>query len=350
MNTHLTPIIDGHNDVILRLFEKKSAHKAKDFLDGDGLGHLDLPRIRAGNMVGGFFAIFSPNSHQSLPDDEDQNPPYAGALSQKSAEQSALGMLDLRDAIVAEAEGEVALCHTAAEFRNAMAAGKLAWITHIEGAEAIKPDLSNLQGFYARGLRSLGLVWSRPNIFGAGVPFRFPSSPDTGRGLTPEGEALVNECNRLNILVDLSHLTERGFWDVAKISNAPLVASHSNVHAISAHSRNLLDEQLRAIGKSGGMVGLNFATGFLRPDGQWIRETEADVMIRHLEHMVALCGEDCVGLGSDFDGARIPSFIKDASGLPALVAAMVEAGFGAELIAKITHRNWLRVLEKTWGG
>jgi membrane dipeptidase len=350
MNINNFPIIDGHNDVILRLFEKKSAHKAQDFLDGDGLGHLDLPRIREGNMVGGFFAIFSPNSHEALPDDENQNPPYAGALSQRSAEKSALGMLDLQDEIMLRSNGDILQCLSAADVRGTVNSGRLAWITHIEGAEAIKPDLSNLQDFYARGLRSLGLVWSRPNIFGAGVPFRFPSSPDTGRGLTPEGEALVKECNRLNILVDLSHITERGFWDVARITNAPLVATHSNAHAISAHSRNLLDEQLRAIGESGGMVGLNFATGFLRPDGQWNRETESDVLIRHLEHMVALCGEDCVGLGSDFDGARIPTFIKDGSGLPALVAAMDEAGFGEELIAKITHRNWLRVLEKTWGG
>lgn len=347
---HNFPIIDGHNDVLLRLFEKESARKAKDFIEGDGLGQMDLPRIRAGGMAGGFFAIFSPNSHQALPDDDDQNPPYAGALSQKSAAHSATAMLDLRDAIVAEARGEVALCQTVTEFGDAMAAGKLAWITHIEGAEAIKPDLSNLQDYYDRGLRSLGPVWSRPNQFGAGVPFRFPSSPDTGRGLTPEGEGLVRECNRLRMLVDLSHITERGFWDVARISNAPLVATHSNAHAISAHSRNLTDEQLRVIGESGGMAGLNYATGFLRPDGQWNPETGADVLIRHLEHMITLCGEDCVGLGSDFDGARIPSFIKDASGLLALVAAMVEAGFGDDLIGKITHRNWLRVLEKTWGG
>jgi membrane dipeptidase len=344
------PIIDGHNDTLLRLFEKESAQKAMDFVEGDGLGHLDLPRIRAGGMAGAFFAIFSPNSHQALPDDDDQNPPYAGALSQKSAEHSARAMLDLRDEILFRSNGEVLLCMSAAGVRDTMNSGRLAWITHIEGAEAIKPDLSNLADYYARGLRSLGPVWSRPNVFGAGVPFRFPSSPDTGRGLTPEGEALVKECNRLRIMVDLSHITERGFWDVVRVTNAPLVATHSNVHAISAHSRNLTDEQLRAIGQTGGMVGLNYATGFLRPDGQWSPNTSAEVMIHHLEHMIALCGEDCVGLGSDFDGARIPSFIKDASGLPALVAAMVEAGFGEELIAKITHKNWLRVLEKTWGG
>ena len=345
----LIPIIDGHNDTLLRLWEKKSADPARDFVDGDGLGHIDLPRLKAGNMVGGFFAIFSPDSHEGLPDDDNLNPPYAGALSQRAAEVSALGMMDLRDAIFARAGGAVTACHTVAEMRAAMAAGSLAFITHIEGAEAIKPDLSNLQDFYDRGLRSIGPVWSRPNAFGVGVPFRFPSSPDTGRGLTAEGVDLVKACNRLRMMVDCSHITERGFWDVADATHAPLVATHSDAHAVAASSRNLTDAQLKAIGDSGGLVGLNYATGFLRPDGQWNRDTPAEVMIRHLSHMIEYAGEDCVGLGSDFDGARIPHFIKDVSGVPNLVAAMRGAGFGEPLIAKITHQNWLRVLEKTWG-
>ena len=353
MNTSNIPIIDGHNDVLLRLHDKTSADKAADFVDGDGKGHIDLPRLKTGGMVGGFFAIFAPESkddNHASDDDEDINPPYAGAVTQKSAENATRAMLDLRDEIAARANGGVALCNSAADVRAAMKAGQLALITHIEGAEAIRPDLSNLRNLYDRGLRSIGPVWSRPNLFGAGVPFRFPSSPDAGRGLTPEGEALVRECNALRILVDLSHITERGFWDVVRISNAPIVATHSNAHALCASSRNLTDEQLAVIGRSRGMVGLNFATGFLRADGRWSTDTGADIMIRHLEHMLALAGEDCVGLGSDFDGARIPAFIKDAAGLPALISAMREAGFGAELIEKIAWKNWLRVLEETWGG
>lgn len=344
------PIIDGHNDVLLRLHEKHSDQAAADFVRGDGEGHLDVPRMRAGNMAGGFFAIFSPGSHETIPDDdEDLNPPYAGALSQRAAARSANAMLDLRDAIIAFAPDAMKVCTSVRDMRDAMGAGAIACITHIEGAEAIKPDLSNLQDYYDRGLRSLGPVWSRPNAFGVGVPFRFPAPPDQGRGLTPEGEALVRECNRLRLLVDCSHITERGFWDIAKVSNAPLVATHSNAHALAASSRNLTDEQLRAIGATRGMVGLNFATGFLRADGRWSADTGLDVMIRHLDHMINLAGEDCVGLGSDFDGCRIPAAIKDATGLPNLVLAMREAGYGEALIAKITSGNWLRVLEETWG-
>lgn len=346
----MLPIIDGHNDVLLRLHEKKTVSPARDFIDGDGLGQMDLPRIRAGGMGGGFFAIFSPGSHETVPDDdEDLNPPYAGALSQRAADRSAKAMLDIRDAIFAGAKGAVTPCTTAAEMRAAMDARTLGFITHIEGAEAIKPDLSNLQDYYDRGLRSLGPVWSRPNVFATGVPFRFPGSPDQGSGLTVEGVALVKTCNAMGIMVDCSHITERGFWDIAKTSTAPIVATHSNAHAIASSSRNLTDEQLRAIGASRGMVGLNFATGFLRPDGRWNTDTGLDVMLRHLDHMITLAGEDCVGFGSDFDGARIPAAIGDAAGLPNLVIAMEAAGYGAALIGKITSGNWLRVLHETWG-
>ncbi len=344
-----SPIFDGHNDVLLRLWLKKSPQAAADFVDGDGLGHMDLPRIKAGNMVGGLFAIFSPSQADYHHDDNDLNPPYDAAVKQQAALASAVGMMDLRDEIVALAKGSVAPCNSVADIHRAMQRGALALITHIEGAEAIAADLSNLQSLYDRGLRSLGPVWSRPNEFGEGVPFRFPSSPDIGNGLTDAGKALVIACNRMRILIDLSHLNEQGFWDVARLTAAPLVATHSNAHAIAASSRNLTNEQLLAIRESGGMVGLNYATGFLRPDGRWDSLTSPDVLIKHLEHLLKFVGEDCVGLGSDYDGARIPSFIKDTAGGPNLVDAMRNAGFASPLIDKITHKNWLRVLERTWG-
>ena len=138
----------------------------------------------------------------------------------------------------------------------------------MEGAAAIDESLDALHLFHAMGLRSLGPVWSRPTVFGHGVPFAFPSSPETGPGLTEAGKLLVGECNRLRIMLDLSHLNEAGFLDVAKLSDAPLVATHSNAHAVTASSRNLTDWQLKAIGESGGMAGLNLATVFLRPDGR----------------------------------------------------------------------------------
>jgi membrane dipeptidase len=219
---------------------------------------------------------------------------------------------------------------------------------HIEGAEAIDAEFDALHVLHAAGLRSLGPVWSRPNAFGHGVPFKCPASPDTGPGLTDLGKELIRTCNRLRILIDLSHLNERGFWDVAAISDAPLVATHSNVHAISPHSRNLTDKQLAAIGASGGTVGVNFAVSFLRADGRHEGDTPVDLVVDHLAHLIDRVGEDGVGIGSDFDGAKMPANLASAAMLPNLVTAMRERQFGEALIEKVCFRNWLRVLGKTW--
>jgi membrane dipeptidase len=205
-----------------------------------------------------------------------------------------------------------------------------------------------LDVLHAAGLRSLGPVWSRPNLFGDGVPFRFPSSPDIGGGLTDLGRELVRRCNHLNILVDLSHLTEQGFWDVAKVTDAPLVASHSNAHAVCPHSRNLTDRQLAAIRESGGLAGVNLATGFLRADGRRDADTPLADVVRHVDHLVEHLGIDGVGIGSDFDGATVPAPIADAAGLPELIAALRQRGYDEPSLRKIAHENWLRVLERTW--
>jgi membrane dipeptidase len=241
------------------------------------------------------------------------------------------------------------ICRSAAEIGEAEAAGAIAAILHIEGAEAIGPGLGELEVLYAAGLRSLGPVWSRPNVFGFGIPFRFPGDPDEGPGLTAAGRELVRACNRLGIVFDLSHLNAAGFRDVARLSDKPLVATHSNAHAIAPASRNLTDAQLDAIAESRGVVGLNYAVGFLRDDGRRVADTGLTVLIRHLDHLLGRLGEDGVALGSDFDGALIPREIGDAAGLPALVGAMRQAGYGEALIEKICWRNWVGVLARTIG-
>ena len=142
-------------------------------------------------------------------------------------------MVSLLLRIERELKGRVRICRNVTDIQRALKDGMLAPVLHIEGAEAIDPNFEFLDVLYEAGLRSLGPVWSRPNAFGHGVPFRCPSSPDTGPGLTDLGKELIGACNRLGILIDLSHLNERGFWDVATISNAPLVATHSNAHALS---------------------------------------------------------------------------------------------------------------------
>jgi membrane dipeptidase len=343
-------VFDGHNDVLLRLWGKKAGDPVAAFLAGDGEGHLDLPRMIRGGFAGGLFAIFVPSPQDAdFHDDEELNPPAAHEVGQFAALAATVGMASLLFRIEEASEGRLAVCRSAADIRAALAEQKIAAVLHIEGAEAIDAELKSLDVLHKAGLRSLGIVWSRDNLFGHGVPFRFPASPDTGPGLTEAGKALVRRCNELKIMLDVSHLNEKGFWDVAKLSCAPLVATHSNSHALCASSRNLTDEQLKAIGASQGMVGLNFANGFLRADGRWGSENGLDTMLRHLDRMMTLAGEDHVGLGSDFDGARIPFPIGDATGLPRLTEAMAAHGYGEELTRKLCSENWVRVLERTWG-
>jgi membrane dipeptidase len=347
------PVFDGHNDVLLRLMRRRGGNPEYAFLEGENVGHLDWPRMRAGGLAGGFFAIFVPSEDDPGVDEMMAKPHYDVPLPEQlelsHAQRVTLHMASILVRIERASEGQVRICRTAAEIRRCIAQGSLAAVFHIEGAEAIDPDLHMLDVLYDAGLRSIGPVWSRSNIFGHGVPFRYPSDPDTGPGLTERGRELVKACNRLRVMIDLSHLNEKGFWDVAKLSDAPLVATHSNVHAICSHSRNLTDRQLAAIRESRGMVGVNFATAFIRPDGRRDANTSLDELIRHVDYLVERVGVDGVGFGSDFDGATIPAAIGDARGLPRLVEALRRHGYDEPTLRKICHENWVGVLERTWG-
>jgi membrane dipeptidase len=346
------PVFDGHNDVLLRLYNSTSADPVTDFLQGESSGHIDLKKARAGGFAGGLFALYSPSPRPATtadPANAALSRPLPPPLPMEDARTSVVGELAMLVKIERASQGAVAICRNVAEIRAAMGRGALATVLHIEGAEAIDGKLHFLDVLYAAGLRSLGPVWSRPNIFGHGVPFQFPSSPDIGDGLTTAGEELVRVCNDLKVLIDLSHITEKGFWDVARLSKAPLVATHSNVHALCPSPRNLTDKQLAAVRDTGGMVGLNFATGFLRPDGKMRGDTDIELMVQHLDYLLDKLGEDHVGLGSDFDGAMVPQKIGSAAGLPVLFDALRAKGYSDALMTKVASENWLRLLERTIG-
>jgi membrane dipeptidase len=338
------PVFDGHNDVVLRIDEGRS------FVEESSDGHLDLPRARRGGFAGGLFAVFVAGP---TPEDPPEEPtgPYSLPLPPPLDPAHARGRTDRLAGLLFELEGDGALriAKSAREAEACVQDGTIAAVLHFEGAEPIR-DLDELERDYERGLRSLGLVWSRPNKYAEGVPFRFPASPDTGPGLTSAGRELVRACNRLGILVDLSHLNLRGFFDVAELSEMPLVASHSNAHALCPSTRNLVDEQLDAVAASGGLVGVNFAVGFLREDGQLERDTPLETVVRHVDYLVERMGVEHVALGSDFDGAAPPNELADVAHLPALFAALRERGYDDEALTKIAHGNWLRVLRETWGG
>jgi membrane dipeptidase len=247
----------------------------------------------------------------------------------------------------ARSEGAIRIAINLAELEQSHQDGTFSMLLHLEGAEAIGPELTELDDLYSQGLRSLGPVWSRPNLFGHGVPFAFPSSPDTGPGLTPAGFDLIRGCNRLGVMIDLSHLNERGFWDVAKTTSAPLVATHTCAHALCPTARNLTDRQLDAIRDSDGIVGVNLSVNDLRPDANRNADVSLDAVVRQFSYLTERLGIDRVALGSDFDGATLPSAIGDASGLPRLIKALSAHGFDEASLHKIGHENWRRVLRLT---
>jgi membrane dipeptidase len=329
-------VFDGHNDTLTR-------DDADDFATGREGGHVDLPRARRGGLGGGIFAAFT-----GTPGDQPLDGEPAAPVGQELA--AGLVMRTLGRLLKLEREGHVALARGPGDLDAAREAGTFAAVAHIEGAEAVDPGLLALDVLHAAGLRSLGPVWSRPNAFAHGVPFAYPSSPDIGPGLTPAGTRLVRRCAELGIAVDLSHLNEAGFWDIAKLELAPLIASHSGAHAICPASRNLTDAQLDAIGAGGGLVGIVYAVAFVRPDGAEDPDTPLEAIAAHARHVADRIGVDHVALGSDFDGAEIPRALGDVTGLPRVLDALRDAGFGEDELERIAWGNWRRVLEAAWSG
>jgi membrane dipeptidase len=221
--------------------------------------------------------------------------------------------------------------------------GSFGAILHYEGAEAIDPEFVVLRLAYALGLRSLGLAWSRSNIFAEGV-----GDNDRGRGLTYLGTELVRRCNDLGVLVDVSHLNVAGFWDVVETTSKPIVASHSNARAVCDHERNLHDDQIKALAENGGLMGINFARQFIVEGAKTGEDVPLSAMVDHIDHIVNLAGIDHVALGSDYDGASMPAELYDAAQTPKLIEAMRERGYDEEAIRKFGRDNWVRVLSEVW--
>lgn len=346
----MIPVFDGHNDALTR------DDHARLVAGRDG-GHLDLPRMRTGGMRGGIFAIFSSygDAHalgEPIPRDDgvlefELAAPLGHELAAADAASAAGRLLALErsgDVVLGRSVGDLDRAHESAD-------GPPVAVLHLEGADAIDPHLSALELWYAAGLRSIGPVWSRPNAFAHGVPFIFPGSPDTGPGLTHAGRRLVARCAELGILIDLSHLNEAGFWDVARIDAGPLVASHAAAHALSPCTRNLTDGQLDAIAGSGGLVGVVFGCPFIRADFAEDEDTPISDIVRHARYIADRIGVAHVGFGSDFDGVTIPAPLGDVAGLPRLLEAMrTEGEFTDAELHDIAWNNWRRVLGAWWRG
>jgi membrane dipeptidase len=320
-----TPVFDGHNDILLA---------ERSFADASDEGHLDLARARAGGFAGGFFAIFTPHPDGFEPGGgrRPDIPPEPPVSHEQAIAHTFAGMRTLLDL---ERAGALRIARTAddLELRDDVLA-----VMHIEGAEAVDPELALLPALHAFGLRSLGITWSRPNAFGHGVPFAYPAAPDTGPGLTDAGRALVRSCEELGILVDLAHLNERGFWDVAEITERPLVVTHACSHALVPSARNLTDRQLDAVRDSGGVVGVCFHHEDVGPH-------RTDIA-RQVDHIARRLGPQHVALGSDFDGCELPEGMRGAQDLPLVLDDLRALGWEEPELRLVAHGNFLRVLRQ----
>ncbi|MDQ9889377.1 dipeptidase [Acinetobacter pittii] len=343
------PVFDGHNDALTRLWLSDYPDPVHAFVHERLVGHLDLKRCQKAGFIGGMFAIFLPpysyvqqhHSNKLF----DQN---ASDFTQQQIEQICLEQLDLAHQL-AQYSKNIKICTSVQNIQDCLAEQKLAIVLHMEGAEALQQNPDLLDVFYERGLRSIGPLWNRPSRFGHGLNAKFPHSPDTGAGLTSDGKDFIRRCADKKMVIDVSHMNEKAFWNTVDILQQPIVATHSNSHALCPQARNLTDPQLKAIRESKGMVGVNFDVAFLRSDGQRNADTSINVILEHLEYLMDHLGEEHVGFGSDFDGALIGTELEDVTGLHCLIERMQQRGYSKTLIENICLNNWVRVLYRIFG-
>jgi len=314
-------IFDGHCDTLLEILAGK-----REFDQRSKKGHIDLPRLREGGVTAQVFAIYM----------EDQYLP-AGAVKQT------LRLLDVLYRELAAHPDQFTLATRAADIKAAKRAGKVAAVIGLEGAEALEGELGTLRMFYRLGVRLLTVAWSRRNQAADGV-----GEARTGGGLTNFGLQMVEECNKLGILLDISHLAPAGVKDVLEASSQPIIASHSNAYALCAHPRNLNDEQLLAVAKKGGVVCVVFVPSFITADR---KKASLDKLLDHIDHIVRVAGIDHVGLGSDFDGFSPPPPVglEDVTRLPGITTGLVQRGYSEADVRKILGENFLRVFRQVAG-
>jgi membrane dipeptidase len=314
-------VFDGHCDTLLRFLD-----------DGPDLGvrtsegHIDLVRLREGGVTAQVFAVFLEDQYLA-----------AGAVKQT------LRVLDVLYRELERNSGSLVLATNAADIERAKDGGAVAAVVGLEGAEALEGDLGVLRMLYRLGVRLVTVTWSRRNQAADGI-----YEERTGGGLSTFGVQLVQECNRLGILVDVSHLSAVGVQDVLQVSEHPVIASHSNAYALCPHRRNLDDEQLIDIAEGGGVVGVTFVPSFLAPEGE---QASLEKLLDHVEHIARVAGEDHVGLGSDFDGFGPPAplGLEDVTRMPGITAGLLDRGYSEPQIEKVIGGNFMRVFRQVVG-
>ncbi|MDY7039768.1 MAG: dipeptidase [Chloroflexota bacterium] len=315
-------VFDGHCDTLLDILngQRRLGERSEK-------GHLDLPRMIEGGVTAQIFACFV---HPQL------------VPGRATAEA-----LRIVDAFFAETDANAATlipATSAADVERAKAEGKIAGVLSLEGAEALAGDLGVLRVFYRLGVRNVGVTWNFRNEAADGV-----AEAHTGGGLTEFGVELVKEMNRLGMIIDVAHLAPAGVRDVLALSEAPVMASHANAHALCPHRRNLTDEQLEGIAANGGVVGVTFVPGFVTEDAD---QATLERTLDHIDHVVHIAGVDHIGLGSDFDGffeKEVNVGLEDVTKMPAITAGLLARGYKPSEVKQILGGNLLRVFRQVAG-
>ncbi len=328
-NTHLikakqihqkATVFDGHCDTILEVINHKRSLGSKTLI-----GHLDIPRMQEGGVDVQFFAVFIEDIYK--PD--------------RSLKRT-LQLIDCFYKEIEKNQDDISLVTSYHQIEEVNRAGKIAAILSIEGGEALEGDLGVLRVLYKLGVRLLTLTWNQRNQIADGI-----GESRTGSGLTEFGLKVIDEMNDLGMLIDVSHLSETGFWDVVKRSKAPIVASHSNCYALCPHLRNLKDEQIKALADKGGVIGITFVPNFLTQEK---RKTTVEDVVKHIDYLVEKVGVDYVGLGSDFDGTGgLPLGLEGVDKIPNITEELLDRGYKEKDIKKILGENFLRVFKEVVG-
>jgi membrane dipeptidase len=315
-----TIVFDGHCDTVLEIMNHGRSLEKKAIT-----GHLDIPRMKEGGVNVQFFAVFI----------EDIYKP-------NSSLKRTLQLIDCIYREIEKNQNDISLVLNYKQIKEVTAAGKIAAILSIEGGEALEGDLGVLRMLYKLGVRLLTLTWNQRNQIADGV-----GESRTGSSLTEFGLQVIDEMNKLGMLIDVSHLSESCFWDVVKRSKFPIVASHSNCYSLCPHLRNLKDEQIKTIAEKGGIIGVTFVPDFLTNKK---REATIKDLAGHIDYLVKIVGIDYVGLGSDFDGTKVlPLGLEGVDKVPNITEELLNRGYKKEEIKKILGENWLRVFKKVAG-
>lgn len=310
-------ICDGHCDTVLDIYKK---HRQLGRLSRSG--HLDIPRMKKGGVDVQVFAVFIEKEYKPKP--------------------SLQRTLCLIDCLLTELEKNrdtIELATSYEKVKSIVADGKIAALLAIEGGEALEGEQGNLRIFYRLGVRLITLTWNQRNDIADGS-----DHADSQRGLTNFGKRIVGEMNRLGMMIDISHMSESGFWDVLENSSAPVIASHSNSYSLCPHPRNLKDDQIQAIAKKGGWIGVTYVPDFLQTGK---RKANIDDVIDHIDYLVNLAGVDYVGLGSDFDGCQeLPEGIEGADKVFHIQTKLLARGYVKEDVQKIMGKNFLNFFKR----